>query len=43
MMDFLAKTVKTKSSIVDIWRGLKYASALVMNFSKVFLFQQFDG
>ena len=30
-MDFLVKTVKSKRSLVDIWRGSKYASALVMN------------
>ena len=37
MMDFLAKTFKTKSSIADIWRGSsKCASALVMNFPTVF-------
>ena len=33
---FFAKTVTPKSSIVDIWQGSKYASALIMNFSTVF-------
>ena len=44
MMDFLAKTVKTKSSIVDFWQGSKYISALVMYFSEVFFcFSTFMG
>ena len=31
---FLAEIVKPKSSILSIWLGSKYASALVMNFFK---------
>ena len=41
--NFLAKIVQPKSSIVDIWRGSKYVSALVMNFCKALLFQHFHG
>ena len=33
---FLAQIVKSKSSIVDIWRGSKYVSVLFMDLSKVF-------
>ena len=40
----LVKIVKPKSSIVDIWRGSKYASALVMSLSRVFFcFSTFMG